>query len=209
MQQMLEGMTCQHAVHDLMKNMKSAEAEYPNGLGVMSKIENAHPAVIVHPLSGKKVMYVNNWPCKRFTGMSQDETAPLKRYLNEVATQQKNTYRHSWSEGDIVMIDQRCTMHYVFPDYDTKTSTRVMQRTTITDGDGTAPGSYQQPRPVGVTGMTGEQMAKVKALADPGGSPKSYRENVTMLKGSYTKEGGQPYSDMPYKEAMKGSILHG
>merc|ERR1719487_2982276 len=166
LQQMLEGMTCRHAVTDLARASGEGDTrnkEYPNGL-VMSPTENEHPAVIVHPVSGRKSMYVNNWPCKRFTGMSQEETAPLKRYLNEVATRQKNTYRHSWSEGDMVMIDQRCTMHYVFPDYDTKSCTRVMQRTTITDGDGTAPGSYSQPRPVGVSGLTGEEMAARNAL---------------------------------------------
>ena len=40
-------------------------------------------------------MYVNNWPAKRFTGMSQEETAPLKRYLNEVATQRNYTHTHT------------------------------------------------------------------------------------------------------------------
>ena len=153
-----------------------------------------HPAVIVHPLSGKKSMYVNNWPCKRFTGMTQEESAPLKRMLNEVATQQANCYRHSWSEGDLVLVDQRCTMHYVFPDYDTRTMKRVMQRTTLTDA-GDAPGLYNQPRPVGVTGLTGDEMAE-----GPDGlyTPRTYRENVTLLTGSYTRAGGQPFSDVEY-----------
>ena len=49
-----------------------------------------------------------------------------------------NVYRHSWSEGDVVLIDQRCTMHYVMPDYNSNEQTRVMQRTTLTDA-GDAP----------------------------------------------------------------------
>ena len=79
-------------------------------------------------------MYVNNWPCKRFTGMTQEETAPLKKYLNSVAVQPENVYAHRWSPGDLVMIDQRCTMHYVMHDYDHNAVTRVMQRATISLG---------------------------------------------------------------------------
>merc|ERR1719201_419603 len=124
-------MTCRHSVTDLARGSEEGDARdkvYPNGL-VMSPTENEHPAVIVHPVSGRKSMYVNNWPCKRFTGMSQEETAPLKKYLNTLATQRKNVYKHEWEEGDLMLIDQRVTMHYVFPDYDPKApdQTRVMQ----------------------------------------------------------------------------------
>ena len=83
-----------------------------------------------------------------------EETAPLKIYLNGLATREANVYRHSWSEGDLVMIDQRTTMHMVMSDYDIAKMHRVMQRTTITDV-GDAPGCTGAPRPVGVTGLTG------------------------------------------------------
>ena len=71
----------------------------------MSKAENEHPAVIVHPVRRRKSVYVNNWPCKRFTGMSPEETAPLKVYLNTLATQRKNVYKHDWEEGDLMLGD--------------------------------------------------------------------------------------------------------
>merc|ERR1719456_1113259 len=172
LQKQLEGMTARHSVVDLMRQRKEDPEtikEYPDGL-IMSKTENEHPAVIVHPVSGRKSMYVNNWPCKRFTGMSQEETAPLKKYLNSVATQRKNVYKHDWEEGDLMCIDQRVTMHYVFPDYDSATMTRVMQRTMIAD-QGTAPGAWGQPRPVGVSGLTGPEMSSVQ---DSGGTPDTY-----------------------------------
>ena len=49
----------------------------------------------------------------------------LKKYLNELATKQDNVYRHQWSVGDLMLIDQRITMHFVFPDYDPKTQVSI------------------------------------------------------------------------------------
>merc|ERR1719169_268667 len=165
-------MTCRHAVTDLARASVEGDTrnkEYPNGL-VMSPTENEHPAVIVHPVSGKKSMYVNNWPCKRFTGM----------------TQEKNVYRHRWQVGDLVMIDQRCTMHYVWNDFDPATQTRIMQRTTIVDV-GNAPGIYNQPRPIGVTGKNGVEMSSVKDVDVP--PVKKARDNITKIEA--------PFSDRP------------
>merc|ERR550514_1706911 len=115
--------------------------------------------------------------------MSMAETAPLKRYLNEVATRQANTYRHSWQEGDLVMIDLAITMHYVFPDYDTTTNTRVMQRITLTN-DAEAGAPEPMRRPLGVTGENGEEMARrAGTMENPGDflPIKTYLENTTML----------------------------
>merc|ERR1712118_222997 len=128
-----------HGSQDIMSRNQESEKEYPNGLGVMTKVETEHPCVIVHPITGRKSLYLNNWPCKRLAGMTQEESAPLKKHVNTVAIQPENVYRHRWSVGDVVMIDQRCTMHYAMHDYDHNTATRVMQRATITDA-GDAPG---------------------------------------------------------------------
>ena len=193
LQQMLTGMTARHGVQDLMNSYgeePDPERTYPNGV-VQTRTENEHPCVIRHPVSGRPSMYVNNWPCKRFAGMTMEETAPLKRHLNSVATREANVYRHSWAEGDLVCMDQRVTMHMVMSDYDVDACTRVMQRTTITD-TGDAPGCTHTPRPVGMSQLIGPEMSTV---ADRGGSPTSYRENPTMLPGSYTRDGAQPFSD--------------
>ena len=49
---------------------------------------------------------------------------------------------------------------------------------------------------MGVTGLTGEEMAE----GGPDGlyTPRTYRTNVTLLTGSYTRAGGQPFSDVEY-----------
>ena len=93
--------------------------------------------------------------------------------LNQMATREDNIYRHKWTKGDLMLIDQRTTMHFVFPDYDVKSQTRVMQRTTITD-TGDAPGTTGFPRPVGVTGLTGDKMMNVED--DGSFSPRNFKE---------------------------------
>ena len=86
---------------------------------------------------------------------------------------------------------------------------RVMQRTTVTDvGEPSdVPGvTGGPPRPVGVGGKTGPEMAEEARVSDCGGSPLSFRQNVTMLPGSYSRGGGRPFSDVEWREGMNEAI---
>ena len=71
-------------------------------------------------------------------------------------------------------------MHYACRDYDPTTQTRVMARTTLVD-IGDAVGVDSCPRPLGVGGLSGEDMSTVADI--DGASPQSYRENTTMVRG--------------------------
>lgn len=62
-----------------------------------------------------------------------DSRALLDR-LTAWATQDRFTYRHRWRVGDLVMWDNRCTMHKAMP-YDMENERRVLHRTTVA-GDG-------------------------------------------------------------------------
>ena len=46
------------------------------------------------------------------------------------ATQERFVYRHQWREGDMLMWDNRCTMHQVMP-YDRRNQRRTMHRTAL------------------------------------------------------------------------------
>jgi alpha-ketoglutarate-dependent 2,4-dichlorophenoxyacetate dioxygenase len=50
----------------------------------------------------------------------------------EHATQPRFTYRHEWRVGDMVLWDNRCTMHRARP-YDDLTHRRDMRRSTVSD----------------------------------------------------------------------------
>ncbi len=89
----------------------------------------AHPVVRVHPETGRKAIYLGE-KVKRFDGMTEEESKPLIEYLNRHATKPEFVYRHQWRENDIVLWDNRCTMHQALGDFDQE-QRRHMERTTV------------------------------------------------------------------------------
>jgi taurine dioxygenase len=89
----------------------------------------AHPVVRVHPETGRKAIYLGE-KVKRFDGMTEEESRPLIDYLNRHATQPEFVYRHQWQPNDIVLWDNRCTMHQALGDFD-ETQSRYMERSTL------------------------------------------------------------------------------
>jgi taurine dioxygenase len=89
----------------------------------------AHPLVRVHPETGRKAIYLGE-KVARFDGMTEEESAPLIRYLNGHATKPEFVYRHRWQPHDIMLWDNRCTMHQALGDFDPSQS-RYMERSTV------------------------------------------------------------------------------
>lgn len=89
----------------------------------------AHPVVRVHPETGRKAIYLGE-KVKRFDGMSEAESQPLIQYLNHHSTKAEFVYRHQWRENDILLWDNRCTMHIALADFDQNVR-RHMERTTV------------------------------------------------------------------------------
>ncbi len=94
-----------------------------------------HPIIRTHPETGRKALYISRPgdSVSRFEGMTEEESLPLLEYLYEHSTRPDNVYRHRWSNGDVVMWDNRCTMHYAVHDYG-ETATRDIHRISI-EGD--------------------------------------------------------------------------
>lgn len=87
-----------------------------------------HPAVLVHPESGRKALYVNE-RVRRFVGISEAESKPLVKFLCEHSVSPRFVYRHYWSIGDLVIWDNRCLVHLAVGDYD-PSEIRYMIRTS-------------------------------------------------------------------------------
>ncbi len=88
-----------------------------------------HPAVRVHPGTGRPALYVND-RVRAFVGMSEAESKPIIKFLCDHSTSPKFTYRHHWSRGDLVMWDNRCLTHLAVGDFDRK-EYRTMIRTSV------------------------------------------------------------------------------
>ncbi len=68
------------------------------------------PLVRTHPGSGRKVLFVGVH-CTQIPGMTLAEGRVLLADLLEHATQREFVYRHVWRPGDLVMWDNRATIH--------------------------------------------------------------------------------------------------
>lgn len=100
----------------------------------------AQPLVYVHPETGRKALFIGE-RVKQFAGMTVDESEPLARFLFNHATRPQFVYRHSWHQHDLLMWDNRCTLHIAVGDYD-RTKTRHMEKTAV---KGTPSGGYAVP----------------------------------------------------------------
>ena len=71
----------------------------------------SHPAVRTHPISGRKCLFVSPGLCKYIEGMDKEEGKALIQELSAHATQPRFCYVHKWKKGDVMMWDNRCTLH--------------------------------------------------------------------------------------------------
>ena len=87
------------------------------------------PMVRVHPKTKRKSLYISPIYNDKIEGMEEAESVDLITELAVFAGQDKFVYKHKWETDDILMWDNRCTMHIVTP-HDPN-ERRVMHRTTI------------------------------------------------------------------------------
>jgi taurine dioxygenase len=89
---------------------------------------NVHPIARTHPVTGAKALYINEFVTD-LAGLARPEARVLIDELVAHATDDRFVYAHKWQAGDLVIWDNRSTMHRASP-YDQKHS-RLMHRTTI------------------------------------------------------------------------------
>ncbi|MGE4047957.1 MAG: TauD/TfdA dioxygenase family protein [Acetobacteraceae bacterium] len=129
----LEGLICEHT--QLFSRAKIGFTDWaPEEREKMAPV----PQVMVrtHPGSGRKSLYLSSH-AGRIRGMEEPEARMLLLDLTEFATQPQFVHTHVWKVGDLVMWDNRCTMHRA-REYD-ETEVRDMHRTTVSDGVPTVP----------------------------------------------------------------------
>jgi taurine dioxygenase len=96
--------------------------------------EHVHPVVAVHPVTGRRALYLNPVYTTRFAGWSKEESHPLLAHLHRHSINENFTCRLRWSVHTLAIWDNRCTMHNALNDY--SGVRREMYRTSV---KGTAP----------------------------------------------------------------------
>jgi alpha-ketoglutarate-dependent 2,4-dichlorophenoxyacetate dioxygenase len=126
MQAQLEGLRAHHSVaysrHLLGFEFTPDEQEKVKGA--------VHPLVRTIPRSGRRSLYLASH-ASRVIDWPLAEGRLLLRDLMEHATQPEFVYRHSWRVGDLVIWDNRCTMHRARPFDDTKYRRELRRVTTL------------------------------------------------------------------------------
>ena len=89
----------------------------------------AQPLVRVHARTGRRSVVLASH-ASEIVGVPLEEGRALLSELTSFAIQPRYCCSHVWSEGDLVIWDNRCTMHRGTP-FDDKTYRRDMRRTTV------------------------------------------------------------------------------
>jgi taurine dioxygenase len=105
------------------KNLQHFELLYP---------PQVHPVVRVHPVSGRKVLFVNPQFTIAIKDMDERESRSLLDTLFHQALIPEYQFRHHWAPHTIAMWDNRSTQHYAVNDY--YPQRRFMERVTIRGG---------------------------------------------------------------------------
>jgi alpha-ketoglutarate-dependent 2,4-dichlorophenoxyacetate dioxygenase len=89
-----------------------------------------HPLVRTMPRTGRKTLYLASHAF-RIIGWPVPDARLLLRDLMEHATQREFVYRHVWRVGDLVIWDNRCTMHRATPFEDSRYKRELRRVTTL------------------------------------------------------------------------------
>jgi|TARA_B100001105_G_scaffold205830_1_gene169854 taurine dioxygenase len=141
MRELFEGITC---VHSASASYSPAQQELHAGLSGMDirTSESAeetrdHPLLCTHPETGKRSLYFNGTYVRGLRGpgvgdgteSGATQEKHLLRWLHDFTTHIRFTCRHRWSNGDVVLWDNRSTQHLALNDYPGQR--RELHRTTV------------------------------------------------------------------------------
>lgn len=88
-----------------------------------------HPLIRTHPITGQKILYVNEQFTIAIKGMKKKESQDLLDMLFSHVKVPEFQFRHKWEPNDMIFWDNRSTQHYAVNDY--YPNRRTMHRVTI------------------------------------------------------------------------------
>jgi taurine dioxygenase len=89
----------------------------------------AHPVVRTHPDTGRKALFVNRLMTDHILDMPREESDELLAFLFDHQEQRRFVYEHVWSVGDLLLWDNRCSLH-ARTDFDPR-ERRLLRRVAI------------------------------------------------------------------------------
>jgi taurine dioxygenase len=119
-----------YAVYDYLARQATYDDEAPMSEELRRKTPLvAHPLVNVHPVTGKKALYLDPTTAVGIQGLPDEEGRELLQTLNVHATNTKFVYSHRWRPGDLIMWDNGFLLHR--RDQFDPGQNRLLKRTTL------------------------------------------------------------------------------
>lgn len=130
MQRFLSGLV---AIHDF-KPFRMLFDQTEEGIRKLRMFEDRfppveHPVVRVHPVTGKKSLFVNPQFTLGIKGMEEDESRTILEMLYRKTLRNEYQYRHRWEPNMVVFWDNRLVQHSAVHDY--YPQRRLMERVTV------------------------------------------------------------------------------
>jgi taurine dioxygenase len=122
-----------HAMHWMIPSLEAMNIPPQN-----DEIQFVHPAVTVHPETGRKALYVSEGWTRCLVELPPAQSTHLLNLVYDQIKSPNYTMRWRWRPGDVALWDNRTVQHYAVPDYDRG---RIIQRVVL-----------QGARPIGPNG---------------------------------------------------------
>lgn len=106
----LDGKVVHHSYQYFMTNRDYGRMELSDELKAQNP-DVFHPLIRSHPTDGRKALWPSTGTVIEIVGMPKAEGLDLVQELVDFATQDCFVFRHKWRVGDILMWDNRCTLH--------------------------------------------------------------------------------------------------
>ena len=117
-----------YAASAIPKNVSPEALKHYREVFTSTVFETEHPLVHVHPETGERSLVIGHF-VKELVGFSAADSRLLLHIFHEHATRPENTFRWHWSQGDVVIWDNRATLHRAVDDYDDLP--RIVHRITL------------------------------------------------------------------------------
>jgi alpha-ketoglutarate-dependent taurine dioxygenase len=134
MKKLVDGLEVVYSGQDLWSKNESLPPEKRMRLRAehgfaQDELENIHPVVRVHPVTGRKALFATTAYFKRFVGWNAEESRALLNYLQSLAQHLHYQCRVKWQKDTLLVWDNRFLLHRGIHDF--KHERRHLIRTTV------------------------------------------------------------------------------
>ncbi|MBY0401335.1 TauD/TfdA family dioxygenase [Myxococcota bacterium] len=158
--------TLSDPIRELVEGLTAVHTAAPFG---RPEVRAEHPAIRIHPETGRRSLYVNRTFTSHFKELRRSESDSLLRMLCDWSEQPAFQVRYRWSKGAVGIWDNRCTMHFAINDYGERP--RVIERVTVLGDAPQGPAPRWRPFEGGLRSATGPR-------SDPDGAAGALRRRI-------------------------------